>query len=199
MKKLVGFSLALVSAISIAIPSSTSAASHYSTFGGELIDGVGNWGSSVQHYWIDSSASGESSRINSSMSAWVNTSHIRSTPIYFRSTTNRPSSVIDIYKGDYYPKSFSVLGETKFYNSGGSEINPSNNYSWTKIQLNAPNFDSLSSFDKSGTIAHEMGHAFGLAHNQYEKDSIMCQLGKGRYVNTPDIGSLYGINALYTL
>ncbi len=196
MKKIVGLSLAFVSVISITIPSSTFAANHYDTFGGKLTGGVGNWGKSTQYYWIDSSASGESSRINSSMSAWVHTGKIVSTPISFRNTSNKPSSVIDIYKGNYYPRSSGILGETKFYRSG-SQIDPSSNYSWAKIQLNSSSFDSLNTYHKSGTIAHEMGHAFGLAHNNYEGDSIMCQFGAGRTVNTPDSGSLYGINSLY--
>lgn len=203
MKKLIGFSLALISAATITLPSSASAGTHFGTFGFRLTSGVGDWGNSTQYYWIDSSASGETSRINDSMSAWVHTGHILSTPISFRKTTNKPSSVMDIYKRNYFPYSEHTLGIARFYKSG-SEVKPyEENYSWTKILINAPNYNEFNDFYKRGTLAHEMGHAFGLAHNNAEGDSIMCQLDSGepgdakRYVNTPDLGSLYGINSLY--
>ena len=35
----------------------------------------------------------------------------------------------------------------------------------------------------SGTIAHEIGHAFGLSHRITNKNSIMCQLWNGRKTN----------------
>lgn len=49
----------------------------------------------------------------------------------------------------------------------------------------------------NGTIAHEAGHAFGLAHNQGNPKSIMCQTGSGRSVSSAQICDLKGINHLY--
>ncbi len=37
---------------------------------------------------------------------------------------------------------------------------------------------------KSGVIAHEIGHAFGLSHRITNKNSIMCQTQYGRKVQT---------------
>ena len=37
---------------------------------------------------------------------------------------------------------------------------------------------------KSGVIAHEIGHAFGLSHRITNKNSIMCKTQYGRKVQT---------------
>ena len=50
---------------------------------------------------------------------------------------------------------------------------------------------------RKGTIAHEAGHAFGLAHNQGNPKSIMCQTKYGRAVSSAQICDLKGINHLY--
>ncbi len=58
------------------------------------------------------------------------------------------------------------------------------NWLFAEIHINKPIINSLSSYDQQGTIIHEFGHAWGLAHNQTNPNSIMCQLGSGRKVNT---------------
>lgn len=81
---------------------------------------------------------------------------------------------------------------------------PNQNYSWTEIVLNSSVFDSLSNKSglsgnrhRQGTVAHEFGHAMGLAHSNSNPNVIMCQYGRGRKVYLPTADDLNGINALY--
>jgi hypothetical protein len=170
----------------------------YGTFNSHVLTGgVGNWGNDREYYWLHSTAVPLRATISEAMSNWVNTSHIVSTPISFRETTNQPSSVIDTYYSFYYDPSQGIAGETVFF-TGSTKIDPSNsNWSWTEVRLNAPTFQNLSAYNKKGTVAHEFGHAFGLAHQNFNPNVIMCQLGSGRAVNTPQGDDLNGINALY--
>ncbi len=61
-----------------------------------------------------------------------------------------------------------------------------NNVNWyyAKILINNDVFkkDSFTDNQAQGTIIHEMGHAFGLDHNNDNKYSIMCQSNQGRQI-----------------
>lgn len=49
-----------------------------------------------------------------------------------------------------------------------------------------------------GTIRHEMGHAFGLKHNDTNPQSIMCSLIYGRTVNTVQLTDNNAAVSLYS-
>jgi hypothetical protein len=112
-------------------------------------------------------------------------------------------SVMDIYNGNYYSSTTGILGETLWYKYStlvtDSSGRPTENFGWTEIRLNTPVFadSSFSTFNRQGTIAHEMGHAMGLAHYT-DPNVIMAQYNNGyREVNRPSSEDLYGINVLY--
>lgn len=77
-------------------------------------------------------------------------------------------------------KSANVLARTKFYInfSWTSTINGN----WTKTRIYVDNDQGIIS---SGTMAHEVGHAFGLAHRITNQNSVMCQTRYGRKVSSP--------------
>lgn len=50
---------------------------------------------------------------------------------------------------------------------------------------------------RQGTMAHEFGHAMGLAHSNNNPDVIMCQLRYGRRVYLPMADDANGINSLH--
>lgn len=81
---------------------------------------------------------------------------------------------------------------------------PNQNYSWTEIILNSNSFPNLqvnngltTAENQQGTVAHEFGHAMGLAHSNNNPDVIMCQLKYGRRVYMPMADDANGINSLY--
>ncbi len=85
---------------------------------------------------------------------------------------------------DLGPSAQYILAETRFYNSSGVQQNPYTNYVFTRIYLNDTTMHNLSISNMSGTIAHVIGHTLGLAHNNTNVNSIMCQTAYGRVVQT---------------
>jgi Matrixin len=195
--RMVAFITLLGTSFTLFLPSSASA---YNTFNNHVLNGgVGNYGNNKRYYYITSSASSYESLIDQAMNEWIYTTERVgiTTPISYRKTTTMSQSVMDIYAGSYYPSYMGVLGETEFWKYD-TKLDPyQENWGWNKIKLNNPNFNNLNSTDRKGTIAHEMGHAFGLAHNNSNPYAIMCQLGYGRKVSNSQADDLHGINYLY--
>lgn len=172
----------------------TAYAKNYYTYNDhKMIGGVGQYGNYRRYYYILNSASSHKGKIETAINDWVYNSI--TTSLSFRETSNRENSVMDIMKVENGGSS-GVLAWTEFYKSGSS-VSPSNqDWKYTYIKLYKPNFKSENCNIK-GTIAHEMGHCFGLAHNNSKPDSIMCQTAYGRSVNKAQKCDLKGINHLY--
>ena len=125
--------------------------------------------------------------------------------MWFIETTYKPYSVMDIYHGNYVDPSLGVFAQTHFY-SGNYEVYPWNqDYGWTRIYLNSPTFESLSTYwwtgstyinQKKGVIAHEMGHVFGLTHAGWSY-RLMWPHGDSVMVDYPTSDEINGVNALY--
>lgn len=157
-----------------------------------LKEGVGNI-----CYYIDSSASSYTSIINSAINNWVDTGYGWN-PIYVTPVSSNYATDIDFYLRYGDDMSADILGRTTYYNINEGIVNQYNtNWFFAKIELNASSLGGYSNDIKQGTTAHELGHAFGLDHQDYNRYSIMCQLGCGRLVNTVDQTSHNAINALY--
>lgn len=204
-KKLFGVVLAMFILIGANIPVYA-----YNTFGYTLNGGVGNYGYSTRNYWIDSSASGYTTLIDDAVSSWVHTTSRLgiTTPISLSRTTTKSSSYFDVYLLAM-PGSSNTVAGTYFYVKNVGCINPNlegpnQNWSWTEIHLNSNSFPTLSvsnsltgDQNRQGTIAHEFGHAMGLAHSNNNTSVIMCQLGSGRKVYLPMEDDANGINSIY--
>lgn len=79
----------------------------------------------------------------------------------------------------------SILAETQHFDNSENKINNGErNWYYAKILINDDKFreNSFTNEQAQGTIIHEMGHAFGLMHNNSNQNSIMCQTGYGRIV-----------------
>lgn len=178
----------------------TQVAFAYNTFGDHVLNGgVGNYGYSNRYYYVTTSASGYSSLIHKAMDSWIYTTERLSitTPISYVQTSTQSSSVMDIYAGNYYSSDTGIIAQTTFW-VYSTQLDPyKSNWGWNKIQLNMPVMSTLDTYDQQGSIAHEMGHAFGLDHNNEDPTTIMCQLAYGRFVYMPTPDDLNGINHLY--
>ena len=170
-------------------------ASAYAIFGHQLTYGVGNFGASNQHYWVDSSASAYLSTINGAMDNWIYTTSAWgiTTPISYTRTTTKSSSRMDHYKSSAVNDWW---GLTQFF-SGSSSVRPeSTNWVWAKVWLDG---DFANCPNKRGVAAHEQGHAMGLAHVFSGTAVMRSDIGFGSLNNItraqPD--DLNGINHIY--
>ena len=167
-----------------------------------LVGGVGSWGDYDRTFFITSSATQYASVIQSAMDSWIYTTARLgvSTSISWVRTYNQSYGYMDFYYGEYYPSN--IAAATTFWEYS-TQLNPRiQNWGWGKIQLNASSnttggFNNLSAFKKQGTVAHEIGHVFGLDETNDDTLSIMCQLGYGRAVNQPQVGDLIPIQEMY--
>jgi predicted Zn-dependent protease len=168
--------------------------------------GVGNYGKNTQKYFVVDTTHKHQGVVNSAMSEWINTTSRLNytTPISFEQTTTRADSVIDFmntgtlkdHNGSTHSES--VLAWTEFYIAGGNQVDASTqNWKYCYVKFYCTNFDKKSTTNRKGTAAHEIGHCFGLRHNNTNTNSIMCQTAHNRKVSSAQICDLKGINHLY--
>ena len=178
----------------------------------KMKNGVGSYGSWRRSYWIDQSAMQYEDYIVQARNDWVYTSNVVRTSIDIQRTYTKKDAVFEIHQSQRYRPAAGNYAETDFYEFASSAnimdggADPSRDYYWTYINLNGSNFASLRTNvgglnHQKGTIAHEFGHAFGLAHlpdsNSYKVNYLMCKTGDGRNVDCVQRDELMGINDLY--
>ena len=160
--------------------------------GGKQSRGVSN-----MYYYVDSSASGYTTLINDAIDNWVVTGWGWN-PIYLAPVASNNGTALDFYLKYSDQLSYSILGQTTFYNSSEVQLNPATtDWFFAKIDLNGSSLPNISYNNRQGTISHEIGHGLGLAHQNSNTSSIMCSLASGRTVYTVDQTSHNAINTLY--
>lgn len=150
--------------------------------------GVGN-----ACFYISSSASGYSSKINNAANLWEYNGWAN--PIYMSEVSSNYATHMDFYgktpSNDLNLDS-NTNAYTTVYNSSGSQMSfGTGNWFYANIVINK------SSSANQATIVHEMGHAFGLNHYPSNTSSIMYPYSSGRKVSTPQKCDVDSINYLY--
>lgn len=178
----------------IALSASISAATMTPVFGYNLkfTRGVGN-----VCFWIDSTASKYSTWINNAASLWEYNGYAN--PIYIQEVDSDYATHMDFYghtiSGDSR-LSANTNGYTELFDDKGQRVenggSPWASWFYADIVLNK----SVSTVNQS-TAVHEMGHAFGLAHNASNTYSIMYPYASDRKVSSPQECDVAAINYLY--
>lgn len=167
--------------------------SAYSLFGARFTRGVGN-----TCYYVDSSASAYTSRINAAANNWVHTGYGYN-PIYMTAVSSSHGTHIDLYGNTTsYWGDPNIRGETIMFNSAAQDMTnqiSTTNWVYAEIHLNT-SVIATNTIETQGTIAHEMGHCFGLAHVN-DPNCLMYRYSNGRNTHVVTADENNGINALY--
>ncbi len=123
-------------------------------------------------------------------------------PIYIHYASSNYGSNLDFHQNSnsYFLGGSSTLAWTRFFNGNGGEIYPWNtNWYYAEVHINNDAYrnPSFTNSQAQGTTTHEVGHALGLAHDNNNIYSIMCQTGYGRAVQTVQKVDNDAINILY--
>ena len=119
-------------------------------------------------------------------------------PVGMVAASSNAGTMLDIYTEDsnFWGGDTSVWGETRFYDQFANQQSPSVDYIFTRIYINDSAVHNISATKIRRMIIHEMGHAFGLAHNS-NPYSIMYPYDEGHMVNTVQQVDVNDLNALY--
>ena len=164
----------MASTLNIIALASLASAQSPPPLGGKYINGIGRL-----VYWLHPSSYNRTWMINTAVNAWVN----MPSWMYLIPVSSNYGSNMDFYSNRPLP--MGVLAQTTFFDIGGNQLQYTQNWYFTEISLNSGLLSQYNNEHQIGTIAHEMGHAFGLDHANLNPYSIMCQTVSGRVVQRP--------------
>ncbi len=128
--------------------------------------------------------------ITSSVNNWMYTGW--SNPVYMTFVNSNYGSNLDFHSNSlsWFTGPGTLAVTWHFIN--GTCLNPNyinaptSSWYYAEIHICDDNFlsDSFSNSAAHGTVRHEIGHALRLKHNNTNPNSIMCQHGAGRVVQT---------------
>jgi len=183
--------LAVVVAAIAATVSSTGAVNAYNTFNGHKL----TYGVNDQRYWLDSSAvNSHPNAIPAGVKAWSDTTD---TKVYYTRTSTKSQSRLDFYRRSSSSNSYCAV--TQMYVDTATVDPNSRNWWWAKVTIDpALANENLcgASTHRKGIIAHEQGHAMGLAHTGNTATLMYVGISSTN-VNQPAKDDRNGINALY--
>ncbi|MFJ6214537.1 matrixin family metalloprotease [Streptomyces sp. NPDC092296] len=154
------------------------------------------YGINGQLYWLDSTAvNSHPTAIPAGVDHWNNTTD---TKVWYERTYTKSESRLDFYRRSTSSNSYCAV--TAMY-VNTSEVSPSStDWVWAKVTVD-PDLAVASKCGpdthRDGIIAHEMGHAMGLAHHPSNSSSLMYTYISSTSVDAPIGDDRNGINSLY--
>lgn len=107
-----------------------------------------------------------------------------SSPVNMVAGSSNLGTMLDIYtkNSSYFPNTgLTYYGVTEHYDANARQVSPiAQDWTFARIHINDNTNHNRNATSVQGSIIHEMGHAFGLAHptDDYDnQDSIMGQSG----------------------
>lgn len=159
-----------------------------------------NRGVSNMCYYVDSSIASHTGYINSALNNWVDTGYGWN-PIYVTPVSSSYATHIDFY-GMYEGSGnsiigYGVLGYVSFWDINSNWIveppnQPERDYFYTELVYNL-----TEDYKPNIVFRHEIGHTFGLFHDDYNPYSIMYPNVDGMQINTVQKTDHDTINYLY--
>jgi len=156
-----------------------------------------------KYYYYDGGISGiaYNSGVEGAFTSWSNTSN---TYIWMMHTSKQSSSIVDVHSVNI--SDANILGQTWFMN-GSTQISPysGTRWYWAKIEMNINGNWTVNNGTTSAnnvfkaSVAHEIGHAFGLDHSIYE-DTLMYDnvIFATKYnIFGPTAAEVAGVQTLY--
>lgn len=133
------------------------------------------WNIEKVYYYLDASATQYASIISAAANNWVYTG-LGYNKLYPNTRAyNIINGTVDFYGANLGDAN--TIAETRYFikNNGISTRVYPNTSDWlyAEIYINPGTFDILSIFNRQGTISHEFGHAWGLAHNHPNPNRYM--------------------------
>ncbi|MBP0726707.1 matrixin family metalloprotease [Bacillus sp. RG28] len=177
MKKFFGLFFISILVLCVNLQIASAAATPTPTFRYNL-----TWDIRNIYYYTDSAAqSNYGTPISNASHNWCYTGYGNSLYPATR-TTNQSNAAIDFHT---YSKADgnNAKTELRIFGSTTPQIANDNDWDWGRIMINDYEIGNDSSYIQ-GVVAHEMGHVFGLDHNDTNPNSIMCSAWAGRAVNT---------------
>lgn len=159
------------------------------------------YGVSGQQYWIGpSAAQHHGTAIPNAVQRWNNAVGI----VSYTRTNVKANSRLDFTRIDTNDNACAVtwhfVDTTRVNDANGT---PTRNWAWAKVQIRPQLADAGAcgpADHRGGVLAHEMGHAMGLAHRTDQSQVLMNNkiAWSGWYdVNTPRQDDINGVNFLY--
>lgn len=137
--------------------------------------------------------------INNAANSWVNTGYGYN-PLYMNRTYDLYSSNLDIYGSTQIIESFNRVDVSYWRGTSASStrVTPlDSNWTYCEMILYVSMHDPNNYNKLQRSIAHGMGHTFGLDDNYNNSNSVMCDFYHECYVYKPGIMDHNGLNTIY--
>lgn len=118
------------------------------------------------------------------------------TDVYLKRTYSQVGATVQFW-GEYLPNQ-TWTGITQFYNSNGVAVNyTQNNWNYSAIIFNTDNAPTNQPSKMKAIAGHELGHAFGLAHNSNDTGVLMYPYWDVCTATCPTADDVAGIRSMY--